>query len=199
MLTLNSLALVRMSKIRTILADIDSDLTDFDMPLKDMNQKIPVIERLKERLRDKINEGRPATLREYQRAGYDHIQKGNAIGDAKDFLDSKFPNSWASNQSLFLLDANANVNAFVYAKDVVLDINVGGMNEQCIINYTTILAFAERILKEKQGKEYYIFQWLDEDSIKFLGCYVLCREKSLYENKIFFDDLYKDTLEIPKK
>ena len=195
MLTLNSLALVRMSKIRTILADIDLDATDFDMPLKDMNQKNSV----KEHLKDKINEGKPATLREYKMAGYDHIQKGNAIWDAKDFLDSKFPNSWASNQSLFLLDANANVNAFVYAKDVVLDIYGGGMNEQCIINYNTILAFAERILKEEQGKEYYIFQWLGEDSIKYLGCYVLCREKSLYENKIFFDDLYKDTLEIPKK
>jgi DNA (cytosine-5)-methyltransferase 1 len=46
------------------------------------------------------------------------------------------------------------VNAFVYAKDVVLDINVGGMNEQCIINYTTILAFAERILKEKRPKAF---------------------------------------------
>ena len=99
---------------------------------------------------------------------------------AKDFLDSKFPNSWASNQSLFFLGANANVNAFVYAKDVVLDIYVGGMNEQCIINYKTILAFAERILNEEQGKEYYIFQWLGEDSIKFLGCYLLCREKEGY-------------------
>lgn len=193
--TLNSLALVRMSKIRTILADIDSDATDFDITHKDMNQKIST----KDRLRERINQGEPATLGQYQLAGYDHIQKGNAISGAKDFLDSKFPNSWASNQSLFLLDANANVNAFVYAKDVVLDINVGDMNEQCIINYTTILAFAERILKEKQGKEYYIFQWLGEDSIKYLGCYVLCREKSLYENKIFFDNLYKDTLEIPKK
>lgn len=193
--TLNSLALVRMSKIRTILADIDSDATDFDMPLKDVNQHYL----LKDRMRDKINQGEPATLGQYQLAGYDHIQKGNAISGAKDFLDSKFPNSWASNQSLFLLNANANVNAFVYAKDVVLDIYVGGMNEQCIINYKTILAFAERILKEEQGKEYYIFQWLGEDSIKYLGCYLLCREKSLYENKIFFDNLYKDTLEIPKK
>lgn len=49
------------------------------------------------------------------------------------------------------------------------------------------------------AKEYYIFQRLGENSIKFLGCYLLCRGKSLYENKIFFDDLYKDTLEIPKK
>jgi hypothetical protein len=193
--TLNSLAFVRMSKIRTILADIDSDATDFDMPLKDVNHH----NHLQDHLRDKINQGKPATLGQYQLAGYDHIQKGNAISGAKDFLDSKFPNSWASNQSLFLLDANANVNAFVYAKDVVLDIYVGGMDEQCIINYKTILAFADRILKEKQGKEYYIFQWLGEDSIKYLGCYVLCREKSLYENKIFFDSLYKDTLEIPKK
>lgn len=193
--TLNSLALVRMSKIRTILADIDLDATDLDITPKDVNQKISIVDVTRER----INQGKPATLGQYQLAGYDHIQKGNAISGAKDFLDSKFPNSWASNQSLFLLDANANVNAFVYAKDVVLDIYVGGMNEQCIINYKTILAFADRILKEKQGKEYYIFQWLGEDSIKFLGCYVLCREKSLYENKIFFDDLYKDTLEIPKK
>jgi hypothetical protein len=193
--TLNSLALVRMSKIRTILADIDSDATDLHLTPKDVNQKISIVDVMRER----INQGKPATLGQYQLAGYDHIQKGNAIKGAKDFLDSKFPNSWASNQSLFLLDANANVNAFVYAKDVVLDINVGGMNEQCIINYTTILAFAERILKEKQGKEYYIFQWLGEDSIKYLGCYVLCREKSLYENKIFLDNLYKDTLEIPKK
>jgi hypothetical protein len=199
MLTLNSLALVRMSKIRTILADIDSDATDLDLtPIltpKDVNQKISIVDVCRKR----INQGKPAALGEYKIAGYDHIQKGNAIKDAKDFLDSKFPNSWASNQSLFCLDANANVNAFVYAKDVVLDIYVGGMNEQCIINYKTILDFAERILKEKQGKEYYIFQWLGEDSIKYLGCYVLCREKSLYENKIFFDDLYKDTLEIPKK
>jgi hypothetical protein len=195
MLTLNSLALVRMSKIRTILADIDSDATDLHLTPKDVNQKISIVDVMRER----INQGKPATLGQYQLAGYDHIQKGNAIKGAKDFLDSKFPNSWASNQSLFLLDANANVNAFVYAKDVVLDIYVGGMNEQCIINYKTILDFAERILKEKQGKEYYIFQWLGEDSIKYLGCYVLCREKSLYENKIFFDDLYKDTLEIPKK
>lgn len=193
--TLNSLALVRMSKIRTILADIDSDATDLDLTPKDVNQNISIVDVTRER----INQGKPAALGEYKIAGYDHIQKGNAIRGAKDFLDSKFPNSWASNQSLFLLDANANVNAFVYAKDVVLDIYVGGMNEQCIINYTTILAFAERILKEEQGKEYYIFQWLGEDSIKFLGCYVLCRGKSLYENKIFFDDLYKDTLEIPKK
>lgn len=192
MRTLNSLALVRMSKIRTILADIDSDAT---ITPKDVNQKNSIEDVMQKR----INQGEPATLGQYQIAGYDHIQKGNAIWGAKDFLDSKFPNSWASNQSLFLLDANANVNAFVYAKDVVLDIYVGGMNEQCIINYTTILAFAERILKEEQGKEYYIFQWLGEDSIKFLGCYVLCRGKSIYENKIFFDDLYKDTLEIPKK
>lgn len=195
MLTLNSLALVRMSKIRTILADIDSDATDFDITLKDVNQNISIVDVMQER----INQGKPATLGQYQIAGYDHIQKGNAISGAKDFLDSKFPNSWASNQSLFLLDANANVNAFVYAKDVVLDMYVGGMNEQCIINYTTSLAFAERILKEEQGKEYYIFQWLGEDSIKYLGCYLLCPGKSLYENKIFFDDLYKDTLEIPKK
>ena len=193
--TLNSLALVRMSKIRTILAEIDSDATDLDLTPKDLNRKIS----REDGMREQINQGEPVALRGYNIAGYDHIQKGNAIKGAKDFLDSKFPNSWASNQSLFLLDANANVNAFVYAKDVVLDINVGGMNEQCIINYTTILAFAERILKEKQGKEYYIFQWLGEDSIKYLGCYVLCREKSLYENKIFFDNLYKDTLEIPKK
>jgi len=193
--TLNSLALVRMSKIRTILADIDLDATDFGVSHKDVNQKIS----MEDDMRKRINQGKPATLGQYQIAGYDHIQKGNAIRGAKDFLDSKFPNSWASNQSLFCLDANANVNAFVYAKDVVLDIYVGGMNEQCIINYKTILAFAERILKEEQGKEYYIFQWLGEDSIKYLGCYVLCREKSLYENKIFFDDLYKDTLEIPKK
>lgn len=193
--TLNSLALVRMSKIRTILADIDSDATDLDLTPKDLNRKIS----REDGMREQINQGEPVALRGYNIAGYDHIQKGNAIKGAKEFLDSKFPNSWASNQSLFLLDANANVNAFVYAKDVVLDINVGGMNEQCIINYTTILAFAERILKEKQGKEYYIFQWLGEDSIKYLGCYVLCREKSLYENKIFFDNLYKDTLEIPKK
>lgn len=195
MLTLNSLALVRMSKIRTILADIDSDATDLHLTPKDVNQKISIVDVMRER----INQGKPATLGQYQLAGYDHIQKGNAISGAKDFLDSKFPNSWASNQSLFCLDANANVNAFVYAKDVVLDIYVGGMNEQCIINYKTILDFAERILKEKQGKEYYIFQWLGEDSIKYLGCYVLCREKSLYENKIFLDNLYKDTLEIPKK
>ena len=193
--TLNSLALVRMSKIRTILADIDSDATDLDLTPKDLNRKIS----REDGMREQINQGEPVALRGYNIAGYDHIQKGNAIGDAKDFLDSKFPNSWASNQSLFCLDANANVNAFVYAKDVVLDIYVGGMNEQCIINYKTILDFAERILKEKQGKEYYIFQWLGEDSIKYLGCYVLCREKSLYENKIFFDNLYKDTLEIPKK
>lgn len=193
MRTLNSLALVRMSKIRTILADIDSDAT---ITPKDVNQKNSMKEDV---MQKRINQGKPATLGQYQIAGYDHIQKGNAIMGAKDFLDSKFPNSWASNQSLFLLDANANVNAFVYAKDVVLDMYVGGMDEQCIINYTTILAFAERILKEKQGKEYYIFQWLGEDSIKYLGCYFLCREKSLYENKIFLDNLYKDTLEIPKK
>lgn len=195
MLTLNSLALVRMSKIRTILADIDSDATDFHVTLKDMNRKISE----KDNMLERINQGEPVALRGYNIAGYDHIQKGNAIMGAKDFLDSKFPNSWASNQSLFLLNANANVNAFVYAKDVVLDIYVGGMNEQCIINYTTILAFAERILKEEQGKEYYIFQWLGEDSIKFLGCYLLCRGKSLYENKLFLEDLHKDTLEIPKK
>lgn len=195
MLTLNSLALVRMSKIRTILADIDLDATDLDLTPKDMNQKISQ----EEVNRKLINQGVPVNLAGYKVAGYDHIQKGNAISGAKDFLDSKFPNSWASNQSLFLLDDNANVNAFVYAKDVVLDIYVGGMDEQCIINYETILDFAERILKEKQGKEYYIFQWLGEDSIKYLGCYVLCREKSLYENKIFFENLNKDTLEIPKK
>lgn len=193
MRTLNSLALVRMSKIRTILADIDSDAT---ITPKDVNQKNSMKEDV---MQKRINQGKPATLGQYQIAGYDHIQKGNAIMGAKDFLDSKFPNSWASNQSLFLLDANANVNAFVYAKDVVLDMYVGGMDEQCIINYKTILDFAERILKEKQGKEYYIFQWLGEDSIKYLGCYVLCREKSLYENKIFLDNQYKDTLEIPKK
>lgn len=192
--TLNSLALVRMSKIRTILADIDSDATDYlDVTPKDLNRKISG----EDGMREQINQGEPVALRRYNIAGYDHIQKGNAIKGAKDFLDSKFPNSWASNQSLFFLDAN--VNAFVYAKDVVLDMYVGGMNEQCIINYTTSLAFAERILKEEQGKEYYIFQWLGENSIKFLGCYLLCRGKSLYENKIFFDDLYKDTLEIPKK
>lgn len=196
MLTLNSLALMRMSKIRTILPDIDSDATNLDLLHKDVNQKISIKEDV---MQKRINQGKPASLGQYQIAGYDHIQKGNAIMGAKDFLDSKFPNSWASNQSLFFLGANANVNAFVYAKDVVLDIYVGGMNEQCIINYKTILAFAERILNEEQGKEYYIFQWLGEDSIKYLGCYVLCREKSLYENKIFFDDLYKDTLEIPKK
>jgi hypothetical protein len=162
---------------------------------KDLNRKISG----KDNMRERINQGEPVALRGYNIAGYDHIQKGNAIKGAKDFLDSKFPNSWASNQSLFLLDANAKVNAFVYAKDVVLDIYVGGMNEQCIINYTTSLAFAERILKEEQGKEYYIFQWLGEDSIKYLGCYLLCCGKSLYENKILYDNLYKDTLEIPKK
>lgn len=199
MLTLNSLALVRMSKIRTILADIDLDATDLDLTPKltpkDVNHNISMVDVT----REQINRGVPLKLGLYKLAGYDHIQKGNAISGAKDFLDSKFPNSWASNQSLFLLGANANVNAFVYAKEVVLDIYVGGMNEQCIINYKTILDFAERILKEEQGKEYYIFQWLGEDSIKYLGCYVLCRKKSLYENKIFFDSLYKDTLEIPKK
>lgn len=197
MLTLNSLALVRMSKIRTILADIDSDATNLDLPHKDANHNISIVDAY----RRVINRGVvPVNLGQYQTAGYDHIQKGNAIRGAKDFLDSKFPNSWASNQSLFFLDANANVNAFVYAKDVVLDIFVGGMNEQCIINYPTILAFAERILNEEQGKEYYIFQWLGEDSIKYLGCYVLCREKSLYENKIFLGGSEEDdTLEIPKK
>ena len=100
MLTLNSLALVRMSKIRTILADIDSDATDFDITLKDVNQNISIVDVMQER----INQGKPATLGQYQIAGYDHIQKGNAISGAKDFLDSKFPNSWASNQSLFLLE-----------------------------------------------------------------------------------------------
>lgn len=196
--TLNKLTLARMSKIRTILSDIDIDSIDDtldNIAIKTVNSKRSVPEEIKKR----IDQGYPESLGEYKIAGYDHIQKGNAIRGAKDFLDSKFPNSWASNQSLFCLGANANVNAFVYAKDVVLDIYVGGMNEQCIINYKTILAFADRILKEEQGQEYYIFQWLGEDSIKFLGCYVLCREKSLYENKIFFDDLYKDTLEIPKK
>lgn len=197
MLTLNSLALVRMSKIRTILADIDLDATNLDLPHKDVNHNIPIVDAF----RRVINRGVvPVNLGGYKIAGYDYIQKGNAIRGAKDFLDSKFPNSWASNQSLFFLDANANVNAFVYAKDVVLDMYVGGMNEQCIINYTTILAFAERILKEEQGKEYYIFQWLGEDSIKYLGCYLLWREKSLYENKIFLVGSEEDdTLEIPKK
>lgn len=195
--TLNSLALVRMSKIRTILADIDSDATNLDLPHKDVNHNISIVDVT----REQINRGVPLDLGLYKIAGYDHIQKGNAIRGAKDFLDSKFLNSWASNQSLFFLNANANVNAFVYAKDVVLDIYVGGMNEQCIINYTTSLAFAERILNEVEGKEYYIFQWLGEDSIKYLGCYALCRGKSLYENKIFLEDetIDKDSLEIPKK